>query len=198
MLYALGVSCLALLGLLAMASGNAGAADDKPVVVLDTTEGPITIELDQAKAPLSVDNFLKYVDAGFYDNTIFHRVIPGFMIQGGGFTAEARSGRDTKPTRDAIKNEGGNGLRNLRGTLAMARTSDPNSATAQFFINLKDNGFLDRAQAQDGVGYAVFGKVIDGMDAVDKIAKVPTTRSGLGDDYPTKTMLIKSAKRKKA
>jgi peptidyl-prolyl cis-trans isomerase A (cyclophilin A) len=195
----LSLACLALIGLGLFAVSGASAADDKdkPVVVLDTTEGPLTIELDRAKAPITVENFLKYVDAGYYDNTIFHRVIPGFMIQGGGYTKEARSTRDEKEGRRApIKNEAGNGLKNERGTLAMARTSDPDSATAQFFINLENNGFLNRDQAQDGFGYAVFGKVIEGMDTVDKIAKVPTTKSAMSEGYPTKAIVIKSAKRK--
>ncbi|HEX8201864.1 MAG TPA: peptidylprolyl isomerase, partial [Isosphaeraceae bacterium] len=143
-------ACLALVVLvglcaLPMADASAAPADDRPAVVLDTTLGPITIELDRAKAPITVENFLKYVDSGQFNGTIFHRVIPGFMIQGGGMTPDMRE----KPTGRPIQNEAGNGLSNRRGTLAMARTSDPNSATAQFFVNLKDNTFLDRAQAQD-------------------------------------------------
>jgi peptidyl-prolyl cis-trans isomerase A (cyclophilin A) len=170
----------------------AADADDHPIVVLDTSLGPITLELDRPKAPITVDNFLKYVDDGFYDNTIFHRVISGFMIQGGGFT----DGLQEKPTRDPIKNESGNGLSNLRGTIAMARTNNPNSATAQFFINHKDNVNLDRF----GGGYAVFGKVVSGMDAVDAIAKVATGSkngpNGPMDDVPLKSVYLKSAKRK--
>lgn len=178
-------------GLCALAPADAAAAegDDRPVVVLDTTLGPITVELDRAKAPITVDNFLKYVDDGFYDNTIFHRVIPHFMIQGGGFTDKL----EEKQTRAPIKNESGNGLSNRRGTIAMARTNNPNSATAQFFINLvDDNTYLDNY----GGGYTVFGKVTAGMNAVDAIAEVPTApRRGM-QDVPTKTITIKSAKRK--
>src|SRR5579864_4701490 len=134
-------------------------------VVMETSEGTIRIELEDDKAPVTVANFLGYVDEGFYDNTIFHRVIPTFMIQGGGF----EPGMNQKGTKEAIKNESSNGLSNKRGALAMARTSAPNSATAQFFINVKDNLFLDKAQAQDGVGYCVFGQVIEGLDVVEKI-----------------------------
>jgi peptidyl-prolyl cis-trans isomerase A (cyclophilin A) len=198
------LACLVLIGLFAVTGGGgaAAAADakDKPVVVLDTSMGKIAIELDRGKAPVTVDNFLKYVDDGFYDGTIFHRVIPGFMIQGGGYSKDAKSVRDDKPTRDTIVNEGGNGLKNLRGTIAMARKPDPNSATAQFFINHKDNAGLDRENPNgDGFGYAVFGKVIEGMDVVDKIAKVETTSVGGREgfqDYPSTPVIIKSAKRK--
>jgi peptidyl-prolyl cis-trans isomerase B (cyclophilin B) len=159
-------------------------------VTMETSLGTFKIELDAAKAPITVANFLSYVKDGFYDNTIFHRVIPGFMIQGGGF----EPGMKQKPTKAAIKNESSNGLANLRGTLAMARTSDPNSATAQFFINCIDNGFLDKAKAQDRVGYCVFGKVSAGMDVVEKIEKVKTgTKSGHGD-VPVQDVIIKSAK----
>ena len=188
------LGALALLALCGLPMAAAAADANTPVVVLDTTMGPITIELDRAKAPITVDNFLKYVDEGFYNGVIFHRVIPGFMIQGGGMTEDMQE----KPTRGTIKNEGGNGLKNARGTLAMARTPDPDSASAQFFINLKDNGFLNRDEAQDGFGYAVFGKVIGGMDVVDKIAQVPTGRRGSSGDVPTKPILIKSARRKAA
>jgi peptidyl-prolyl cis-trans isomerase A (cyclophilin A) len=176
-----------------MAGAGAADPDDHPVVVLDTTEGPITIEFDRTKAPITVDNFLKYVDSGFYDGLIFHRVIPGFMIQGGGMDENMQE----KPTNAPIKNEASNGLSNKRGTIAMARTNDPNSATAQFFINLVDNsGGLDPGAR--GAGYAVFGKVTEGMDTVDKIAQVPTgTKSG-HRDVPTKTIKIKTARRKKA
>ncbi len=180
----------AILGLCALTMSDASAAGpaDHPVVVLDTTFGPITIELDREKAPITVDNFLKYVDDGFYDNTIFHRVIPEFMIQGGGMTDMMQE----KPTRDPIKNESGNGLSNLRGTIAMARTNNPNSATAQFFINHKNNLSLDTA----GGGYAVFGKVISGLDTVDAIAKVSTGSKGGHDDVPVKPVYLKTAKRK--
>lgn len=164
-----------------------------PVVVMETSMGTIKIELYEEKAPITVKNFLGYVDDKFYDNTIFHRVIEDFMIQGGGMEAGLRE----KRTKEAIKNEAGNGLSNQRGTIAMARTNNPDSATAQFFINSKDNTFLDRARARDKVGYAVFGKVIDGMDVVDKIRKVETN----GDDgrpmpnVPTKDVVIKSVRR---
>jgi peptidyl-prolyl cis-trans isomerase A (cyclophilin A) len=161
----------------------------KPVVVLDTSLGTITLELDQEKAPITVENFLKYVDDGFYDNLIFHRVIPNFMIQGGGMDDQMREKQQGK--RSPIKNESGNGLTNKRGAIAMARTNDPNSATCQFFIDLKDNDFLDQ-----GAGYAVFGKVIEGMDVVDAIAKVSTANRGSHGDVPVKPIYIKSAKRK--
>ena len=154
-------------------------------VKLVTTEGDIVLELDAQKAPKSVANFIQYVKAGHYDGTIFHRVIPNFMIQGGGMTADMKE----KTTRPPIPLESGNGLVNERGTLAMARTSDPGSATAQFFINVKDNAFLNKAQSRDGNGYAVFGKVIKGMDVVDKIKTVPT---GAGD-VPLSPITIKTA-----
>jgi cyclophilin family peptidyl-prolyl cis-trans isomerase len=166
------------------------AAEGKPVVVLDTTAGAITIELDRDRAPTTVDNFLKYVDAKFYDGLIFHRVIPGFMIQGGGFDALVQEKEAGK--RAPIRNESGNGLSNARGTIAMARTNDPNSATCQFFINHADNPRLDSY----GGGYAVFGKVIEGMDVVDKIANGRTTvKSGMRD-VPVDPPVIRSARRK--
>ena len=154
-------------------------------VKLDTSAGDIVIELDAAKAPKSADNFVQYVKAGHYDGTIFHRVISNFMIQGGGMTADRRE----KATRPPIPLESRNGLVNTRGTVAMARTNDPNSATAQFFINVKDNDFLNAAQSRDGNGYAVFGKVISGMDVVDKIRNAPT---GPGD-FPNEPVVIKHA-----
>jgi cyclophilin family peptidyl-prolyl cis-trans isomerase len=182
--------------LLCLAPGGASAQSApgaKPVVVLTTTLGEIQVELDEAKAPISVKNFLQYVDDGFYDGVIFHRVIPNFMIQGGGFTPAMQQ----KPTRTQIQNEAANGLKNSRGTLAMARTSAPHSASAQWFINLKDNGFLDYP-GTDGWGYAVFGRVIAGMDVVDKIAAVPTgTKSGMSD-VPVQNVSIVSARRKKS
>jgi peptidyl-prolyl cis-trans isomerase A (cyclophilin A) len=182
-----GITAFVGLGALTMTAAN--AADDKPVVVLDTTLGPITIELDRAKAPITVDNFLKYVDEGFYNNLIFHRVIPDFMIQGGGMDDQMKE----KQTRAPIKNESGNGLSNTRGTIAMARTNDPNSATAQFFINLFDtNSRLDNA----GGGYTVFGKVTSGMEVVDAIAKAQTGFKNGHEDVPVKPIYIKSAKRK--
>ncbi len=171
-----------------LAAVTTQAEDKHAVVVLDTSFGPITLELDGEKAPISVENFLKYVDAGFYDNLIFHRVIPDFMIQGGGMDAEMKEKR--QGVRAAIRNESGNGLSNKRGTIAMARTQDPNSATCQFYINLKNNDFLDRNR------YAVFGKVIDGMDVVDKIAKVDTGSRGGHENVPIKPIVIKSARRK--
>jgi peptidyl-prolyl cis-trans isomerase B (cyclophilin B) len=160
-------------------------------VVIETSQGTIKAELDGDKAPLTVANFLAYVDDKFYDNTIFHRVIPDFMIQGGGFETGLRQ----KTTKAAIKNESGNGLSNKKGTLAMARTSVPDSATAQFFINLKDNNFLDKSQAQDGVGYCVFGKVTEGLDVVDKIKAVVTGRRGMHENVPTQDVVIKSIRR---
>lgn len=166
--------------------------DKKPQVLLETSHGDILLELDPEKAPETVKNFLKYVDDGFYDNTIFHRVIPDFMIQGGGMDARMKE----KPTNDPIKNEADNGLKNERGTIAMARTMDPHSATAQFFINHRDNSFLDhKGKTPDGWGYAVFGKVIDGMDTVDKIAKVKTGSVGVHSDVPKDMVLITKASR---
>jgi len=158
-------------------------------VKLTTNQGDIVIELEDEKAPLSVANFLSYVRKGHYDGTIFHRVIKGFMIQGGGFA----SGMTQKPTDAAIQNESANGLKNAKYTLAMARTNAPHSATAQFFINAKDNGFLNREEAQDGWGYAVFGKVVQGQDIVDKIEKVRTGRSGFHSDVPVDEVVIEKA-----
>lgn len=154
-------------------------------VRLDTSMGAIVVELDAAKAPKTVDNFLQYVKAGHYDGTVFHRVIDNFMIQGGGMTADLNE----KPTRAPIPLESRNGLKNDRGTIAMARTPSPNSATSQFFINVKNNDFLNAANAADGHGYAVFGKVISGMDVVDKIRVVPTGRG----DVPVTAVTIKKA-----
>jgi cyclophilin family peptidyl-prolyl cis-trans isomerase len=191
---------VALLGLsvLPIASTLGAQTEDKPVVVLETNYGPFTLQLDRVKAPLTVENFMKYVDSGFFDNTCFHRCIPDFMIQGGGFPPNATGQQDAKKTGAPVKNEAGNGLKNQRGTIAMARTGDPNSATAQFFVYLKDNSFLDRENAQDGFGYTVFGKVTEGMDTVEKIAKVQTVRNGLSEGCPVEPVVIKSAKRKKA
>ncbi len=160
-------------------------------VVMETSLGSMTVELDGAKAPTTVANFLGYVDDKFYDGTIFHRVIPNFMVQGGGFEPGMRQ----KPTKPAIANESGNGLQNKRGTIAMARTNVPNSATSQFFINVRDNAFLDKAQAQDGVGYCVFGYVTDGLDVLDKIKAVPTGTRGAHGDVPTKDVVIHSVRR---
>jgi cyclophilin family peptidyl-prolyl cis-trans isomerase len=172
--------------------GGGMTATANPTVVIDTSLGTITLELFDDKAPESVKNFLKYVDDGFYDGTIFHRVINGFMIQGGGFTAEMKQ----KDTRPPVKNEAKPDVKNLRGTIAMARTNDPDSATAQFFINVKDNSTLDRRSEAPG-GYTVFGKVVDGMAVVDKIKAVKTTSRGMYEDVPEAPVLIKSAKRKK-
>ncbi|AYA41908.1 peptidylprolyl isomerase A [Xenorhabdus nematophila] len=157
-------------------------------VKLMTSAGEIELELDSNKAPITTKNFVEYVNEGFYNNTIFHRVIPGFMIQGGGFTKDMKQ----KPTRDPIKNEADNGLRNLRGTIAMARTADKDSATSQFFINVTDNAFLDHGQRD--FGYAVFGKVVKGMDVVDKISQVKTENVGPYQNVPVKPIVILSAK----
>src|SRR4029079_973560 len=159
-----------------------------PVVVMETSLGRIRIGLEKDKAPLSVENFLAYVRAGHYDGTIFHRVMPGFMAQGGGFDAMMKQ----KPTRAPIKNESDNCLSSRRGTLPMARTNDPNSATAQFFINVVDNGRLDASGGQPG--YAVFGSVLEGMDVVDRIVAVPTGNRGGYQHVPTMPVVIKSAR----
>lgn len=171
-------------------SSDAAAQDaaEKPRVELDTTAGKIVLEVDPQKAPITAENFLKYVDDGFYNNLIFHRVIPDFMIQTGGLDDKMNDKREGQ--RAPIKNESGNGLTNVRGSIAMARTNNPHSATSQFFINLRDNGFLDQ-----GAGYAVFGKVVEGMDVVDQIAKTQTTSRAGHQDVPAKPIYIKSAKR---
>jgi cyclophilin family peptidyl-prolyl cis-trans isomerase len=171
---------------------RAQSAGAKPVVVLTTSLGEIELELDEAKAPITVKNFLQYVDEGFYDGTIFHRVISGFMIQGGGFTPSMQQ----KKTRTAIQNEAANGLKNVKGSVAMARTNAPHSATAQFFINHKDNGFLDYP-GRDGWGYAVFGRVVKGTEVVDQIAAVETGMKSGMSDVPVQTVAIISARRKK-
>ncbi len=164
----------------------------KTVVVIDTSAGAITLELDEVKAPESVRNFLAYADKGHYDGTIFHRVIKNFMIQGGGLTAELAP----KPTLPPIKNEAGNGLKNVRGSIAMARTGIVDSATSQFFINTADNAFLDhRDSTAAGFGYAVFGQVVDGMNVVDKIGNAPTGMRNRFSDVPVETVTIKSVKR---
>jgi peptidyl-prolyl cis-trans isomerase A (cyclophilin A) len=163
-----------------------------PMVVIKTSKGEIQVELFADKAPVTVENFLAYVDAGFFDGTVFHRVIPGFMIQGGGFDKTMSQ----KETRAQIKNEAANGVKNERGTLAMARTNVIDSATAQFFINLVDNEFLNHVpNSPDRFGYAVFGKVVKGMDVVDAIAKVRTARSGMHENVPAEPVVIESAKR---
>jgi len=158
-----------------------------PRVALETTKGRIVLELDAAAAPKTVENFLGYVESGFYDGTIFHRVIPNFMVQGGGFTTDMNQ----KPTGDPIENEADNGLKNARGTIAMARTNNPHSATAQFFINTVDNGPLDHTGKDvRGWGYAVFGKVVEGMDVVDAIEKVSTTNNGPYANVPAEPVVI--------
>ena len=159
------------------------------MVRFETSLGSFTLELDAAKAPVSVENFLAYVDEGFFDGLIFHRVIPGFMIQGGGFAPDMSQ----KKNRAPIKNEATNGLKNARGTIAMARTNEINSATSQFFINLSDNAFLDNAPGN--YGYAVFGKVVEGLDTIDRIAKERTGRRKGHDDVPVTDVVIVSAKR---
>lgn len=164
---------------------------DMPYVELETTMGNIVIELNQEKAPNTVANFLEYVKSGHYDGTIFHRVIDGFMIQGGGMDANMKE----KSTNAPIQNEADNGLKNEVGTIAMARTSDPDSATAQFFINVKDNSFLNfSGKNPQGWGYAVFGKVTEGMDIVNKIKGVPTGKYGFHADVPTTPVVITHAK----
>jgi len=168
------------------------AAQDNPVVVLDTNKGSISIELWADKAPISVENFLRYTDNELYDGLIFHRVIAGFMIQGGGFNENMVQ----LSTYDAIKNEATNGEGNDRGTIAMARTNVVDSATSQFFINLVDNDFLNHtSETPSGYGYAVFGEVIEGMDVVDAIAAVATGRSGVYSDVPTEPVVINSVRR---
>lgn len=160
------------------------------MIVLETTFGAISVELDHEKAPKTAANFEQYVRDGFYDGTLFHRVIDGFMVQGGGFDAEFNQ----KPTRDPIENEADNGLQNEVGTLAMARTQDPHSATAQFFINIADNAFLNHSgKSIQGWGYCVFGRVVDGMDVVEKIKKVPTARRGMHADVPAEDVMINKA-----
>ena len=158
-------------------------------VDLETSAGTIRVELDDEKAPETVKNFLTNVENGHFDGTVFHRVIKGFMIQGGGF----EPGMKQKPTGSTIRNEASNGLKNTKYTLAMARTSEPHSATAQFFINVQDNAFLDQPNSRDGNGYAVFGKVVQGMDVVDKIRTVPTSSQGPHQNVPVEPVIIKKA-----
>ena len=181
---------LGVVGLTQIARGeNVGEA---PRVVLETNHGNIILELYPDKAPQSVGNFLAYVDEGYYSGTIFHRVIDGFMIQGGGFTDDMTQ----KSTKNGVPNEADNGLENSRGTVAMARTTDPHSATSQFFINLADNAPLDHTdKTPRGWGYTVFGKVVEGMDVVDAIAKAPTGTVGPFRDVPSETVVIVSAQR---
>ena len=175
---------------LLLALGTAHAAAGDPRVLLETSMGNITVELAPERAPITVRNFLAYVEKGHYDGTIFHRVIPGFMIQGGGFTADMNE----KPTMQPIPLEARGGLPNDRYTIAMARTSYPHSATSQFFINVADNDFLNADRAQDGNGYVVFGRVVAGEDVVDKIAGVKTGAKGMMRDVPIEAVTIKAAK----
>ncbi len=159
------------------------------MIKFETSHGDFTVEVDEKSAPISAKNFLRYVDEGFFDATIFHRVIPGFMVQGGGFTGEM----EHKTGHAPIRNEAANGLRNQRGTLAMARTNDLHSATSQFFINLVDNDFLDHRTGN--FGYAVFGRVTSGLEVIDKIAKVKTGRRNGHDDVPAEAVVVESARR---
>ena len=164
--------------------------ENKIMIKLSTSMGEITLELDAENAPITVENFLSYVDSGHYDNTIFHRVIPGFVIQGGGMV----SGMQEKQTGKPIQNEADNGLKNLTGAICMARTNDPHSATSQFFINLKDNHFLDHTEkTESGWGYAVFGRVVSGMDVVEKIALVETGNVGYHSDVPLEDVVVEKA-----
>jgi peptidyl-prolyl cis-trans isomerase A (cyclophilin A) len=173
----------------AVAAFSVAAQTPAPRVAFDTSEGRVVVELAPQAAPKTVDNFLSYVKSGHYDGTVFHRVIPGFMIQGGGFTADMKE----KATRGTIPLESRNGLKNERGTLAMARRGDPDSASAQFFINLVDNAGLDYPKP-DGNGYAVFGKVVEGMDVVDKIKAAPTDSRGPHQNVPVTPITIKTAR----
>lgn len=182
---------LGAVALVCLVAGIACAEVKKnPVVTMETSLGNVKIELFEKEAPLSVKNFLDYANSGFYSGTIFHRVMPGFMAQGGGFTAD----RKQKPTNAPVKNEAANGLKNDRGTIAMARTSAPDSATSQFFINVVNNSMLNRP-SPDGAGYAVFGKVIEGMDVVDRIVSVKTTNVNMVfQNLPDTPVTIKSVK----
>jgi len=176
--------------LLSPLGGAADQSSTRPMVKMQTSRGDITLELYPEKAPETVDNFLQYTDDGFYDGTVFHRVIPGFVLQGGGLTADM----ERKSTREPVTNESDNGLLNRRGTLSMARLPDPHSATSQFFINLVDNPHLDH-QGGDQWGYAVFAKVVDGMDVVDEIAAVETTTKSGYRDVPASAVLIERVQR---
>jgi cyclophilin family peptidyl-prolyl cis-trans isomerase len=187
---------LLFVGMLYCGLGVTGA-EESTIVELETSEGKIVLELDAEKAPKTVANFLEYVSDGHYEGTVFHRVIKGFMIQGGGMDGNLKE----KPTKPPVRNEAGNGLTNEKYTVAMARTNDPHSATSQFFINTAANGFLNRAEAQDGFGYTVFGKVIEGMEVVDKIESTktiskpnPSFPAMLMSDVPAEPVVLKSAK----
>jgi peptidyl-prolyl cis-trans isomerase A (cyclophilin A) len=179
---------IALAACTVLLAGNLFAAEN-PRVLLTTSLGEIELELEAEKAPISVENFIGYVESGFYDGTVFHRVIPGFMVQGGGFG----EGLNQKPTKAPIKNEADNGLHNVRGTVAMARTQNVNSATSQFFINHRDNDFLDHGSRD--FGYAVFAKVVRGMDVVDQIAQVPTGNRAMMQNVPLTPVKIITAKK---
>ena len=185
---------ISIAALIIMVTTSSATASEKkkenPEITLETTKGKIVLQLDQEKAPNTVSNFLDYVKSGHYNGTVFHRVIKGFMIQGGGFTSDMQQ----KPVNDPIKNEADNGLKNERGTIAMARTPNPHSATAQFFINTVDNHFLDhKSKDMQGWGYAVFGKVIEGMEVVDTIAGVKTGTKGGHQDVPIEPVVILKA-----
>jgi len=182
--------CFVVMGVIS--TGGARAAN--PIVVMETTMGTIKIELFEEKAPITVKNFLSYVENKHYDGLIFHRVMADFMIQGGGF----EPGMKEKKTKEPIKNEAGNQLSNVRGTIAMARLPEADSATSQFFINVKDNKSLDREKSDDGVGYCVFGRVIEGMDTVDKIKEVKTENKGRHQAVPVEDVVIKSVRLEKA
>jgi cyclophilin family peptidyl-prolyl cis-trans isomerase len=185
-------STLLFLGFLFSFSLIGTAKEGNPIVIMKTTKGDITIELDAEKAPITVKNFLSYVDEKFYDGTIFHRVIKGFMIQGGGLTDDLTE----KEGKDFIKNEAANGLKNLRGTISMARMGEPHTASAQFFINHVDNAFLDHQNTTtEGYGYCVFGRVIKGIEVVDKIANARTTRKSGMENVPRETIVILSIRR---
>ena len=190
------ILCALAAGALATVVPLTATAKGNPMILITTSLGDIKVELYPDKAPETVKNFLAYVNAGYYDNTIFHRVIPGFMVQGGGLTADMKDKREGQ--KAPVKNESSNGLKNEVGTLAMARTSAPDSATSQFFINVKSNDFLNKEKAQDGVGYAVFGKVVDGMDVVKKIEQVQTASKGTHQNVPVEAVVIKSAKELKS
>lgn len=184
---------LCFLSVLSLSLGsNAMSGEKNPQIKIESSKGTIVLELYPDKAPATVENFLSYVDDGFYNGTIFHRVIPGFMIQGGGFTEDMAQ----KPTKAPVKNEANNGLKNNVGTIAMARTPDPNSATAQFFINVSNNDFLNfKSETPQGWGYCVFGKVVEGMDVVNDIVAVPTSSAGMHQDVPVEAVIMTSVTR---
>jgi peptidyl-prolyl cis-trans isomerase B (cyclophilin B) len=184
---------LCFLSVLSLSLGsNAMSGEKNPQIKIETSKGTLVLELYPDKAPATVENFLSYVDDGFYNGTIFHRVIPGFMIQGGGFTEDMAQ----KPTKAPVENEANNGLKNNVGTIAMARTPDPNSATAQFFVNVSNNDFLNfKSETPQGWGYCVFGKVVEGMDVVNDIVAVPTSSAGMHQDVPVEAVIMTSVTR---